>query len=52
MFALSSGQKQLIDTMRDEVRRLELIATDMETATLLTAGRVLGAQAASLYQGR
>ena len=51
MFALSSGQKQLIDTMRDEVRRLGLIATDMETATLLTAGRVLGAQAASLCLG-
>ena len=51
MFALSSGQKQLIDAMRDEVRRLGLIATDMETATLLTAGRVLGAQAASLCLG-
>jgi uridine phosphorylase len=51
MFALSSGQKQLIGTMRDEVRRLGLIATDMETATLLTAGRVLGAQAASLCLG-
>jgi uridine phosphorylase len=51
MFALSSGQKQLIDAMRDEVKRLGLIATDMETATLLTAGRVLGAQAASLCLG-
>ena len=39
MFALSSGQKQLIDAMRDEVKRLGLIATDMETATLLTAGQ-------------
>ena len=40
-----------IDAMRDEVKRLGLIATDMETATLLTAGRVLGAQAASLCLG-
>ena len=51
MFALSSGQKQPIDAMRDEVKRLGLIATDMETATVLTAGRILGAQAASLCLG-
>ncbi len=51
MFALSSGQKQMIDRLRDEIRRLGLIATDMETATLLTAGRVLGARAASLCLG-
>jgi uridine phosphorylase len=51
MFALSSGEKRPIDAMRDEVKRLGLIATDMETATLLTAGRVLGAQAASLCLG-
>ena len=51
MFALSSGQAQMIDGMREEVRRLGLIATDMETATLLTAARVLGARAASLCLG-
>jgi uridine phosphorylase len=51
MFALSSGEKRPIDAMRDEVKRLGLIATDMETATILTAGRVLGAQAASLCLG-
>ena len=51
MFALSSGEKHMIDGMREEVRRLGLIATDMETATLLTAGRVLGAQTASLCLG-
>jgi uridine phosphorylase len=50
MFALSSGQL-LIDAMFDEIKRLGLIAIDMETATLLTAGRVLGAQAASLCLG-
>ena len=51
MFALSAGEKQMIDGLRDEVRRLGLIATDMETATLLTAGRVLGARTASLCLG-
>ena len=51
MFALSDGEKRLIDGLRDEIRRLGLIATDMETATLLTAGRVLGAQVASLCLG-
>ena len=51
MFALSSGQARMIDGMREEIGRLGLIATDMETATLLTAGRVLGARAASLCLG-
>ena len=51
MFALDDGEKRLIDGLRDEIRRLGLIATDMETATLLTAGRVLGAQVASLCLG-
>jgi len=51
MFALSAGEKKMIDGMREEIRRLRLIATDMETATLLTAGRVLGARAASLCLG-
>lgn len=51
MFALSQGEKQMIDGMRDQIRRLGLIATDMETATLLTAGRILGAQTASLCLG-
>jgi uridine phosphorylase len=51
MFALSSGQKRVIDATREEMMRLGLIATDMETATLLTAGRVLGAKAASLCLG-
>jgi uridine phosphorylase len=41
----------VIEGLRDEIRRLGLIATDMETATLLTAGRVLGARTASLCLG-
>jgi uridine phosphorylase len=51
MFVLSAGEKKMIDGLRDETRRLGLIATDMETATLLTAGRVLGARTASLCLG-
>ena len=41
----------MIDKVRGETRRLGLIATDMETATLLTAGRILGARMASLCLG-
>jgi uridine phosphorylase len=48
MFALSAGERRMIESLRDDIRRLGLIATDMETATLLTAGRVLGARVASL----
>jgi uridine phosphorylase len=51
MFALSPAQKEKIEGARAEVRRLGLIATDMETATLLTAGRILGARTASLCLG-
>ena len=51
MFALASGDRSMIEATRDEVRRLGLIATDMETATILTAGRMLGARAASLCIG-
>lgn len=51
MFALSPAEKEKIEATRAGVRRLGLIATDMETATLLTAGRILGARAASLCIG-
>ncbi len=51
MFALSSGERRMVDATRDEVRRLGLIATDMETATVLTAGRMVGARVASLCLG-
>ena len=51
MFALSAGETRMIEAMREEIRRLGLIATDMETATLLTAGRALGARVASLCLG-
>jgi uridine phosphorylase len=51
MFALSSVEVARVEPMREQVRRLRLIATDMETATLLTAGRILGARVASLCLG-
>ena len=51
MFALASDERRMVDVTRDEARRLGLIATDMETATILTAGRMLGARAASLCLG-
>jgi uridine phosphorylase len=51
MFALSSFGKERVESTRAEIRRLGLIATDMETATLLTVGRILGARAASLCLG-
>jgi uridine phosphorylase len=51
MFALSSFDKARVEPTRAQVGRLGLIATDMETATLLTAGRILGARVASLCLG-
>jgi uridine phosphorylase len=48
MFSLSEGQAQPVESLRRDVQRLGLIATDMETATLLVAGRTLGAEVASL----
>jgi uridine phosphorylase len=48
MFSLSGGQAQPVEALRHEAQQLDLIATDMETATLLVAGRRLGAEVASL----
>jgi uridine phosphorylase len=48
MFSLHAGQTQPVEALRAEAHRLGLIATDMETATLLVAGRILGAEVASL----
>src|SRR5271156_4859734 len=39
MDALAAGEKQMLAGMREQIGRLGLIPTDMETATLLTAGR-------------
>jgi uridine phosphorylase len=48
MFALDADGRGPIERVRTEMERLRLIAVDMETAALLTAGRVLGARASSL----
>jgi uridine phosphorylase len=48
MFALSDGERRPIEALKADIRRLGLIATDMETAALLTAGRVIGARVSSL----
>ena len=50
-FALSEGEAKMIDKTREETQRLGLIATDMETAPLMIAGRMLGAKVASLCLG-
>ena len=51
MFALTAGQKPTVDARRAEIVGMKLIATDMETATLLVEARVLGASASSLCLG-
>jgi len=48
MFALDADRRGPIESVRAEMHRLRLLAIDMETATLLTAGRVLGARTSSL----
>jgi uridine phosphorylase len=48
MFALEPYRRTRIEGLRAELRRLSIVAVDMETAALLTAARVLGARAASL----
>ena len=48
MFALAGDRRAMIDTLKADIARLRLIGTDMETAALLTAGRVLGARVSSL----
>jgi uridine phosphorylase len=48
MFALDDGERRPIETLKATIQKLGLIATDMETSALLTAGRVLGARVSSL----
>ncbi len=51
MFALSEGRRSVVEALRDDARRMRLIAFDMETAALLTAGRILGASVGSFCLG-
>jgi uridine phosphorylase len=48
MFALSGERRELIGKLKEDIRRLGLIGTDMETSALLTAARILGVRASTL----
>ena len=48
MFGLSGESRKMVDKLKDDITRLGLIGTDMETSALLTAARVLGARASTL----
>jgi uridine phosphorylase len=48
MFALSGERRQMIGKLKEDIRRLGLIGTDMETSALLTAARILGVRASTL----
>lgn len=48
MFGLSGERRSMIDTLKQDIRRLGLIGTDMETSALLTAARILGVRASTL----
>ncbi|HEY1719717.1 MAG TPA: nucleoside phosphorylase [Magnetospirillaceae bacterium] len=51
MFSLDGGERGMVDGLRDDIRRYNLIAADMETSALLVAGRILGARVGSLCLG-
>jgi uridine phosphorylase len=48
MFGLSGERREMIGKLKDDIKRLGLIGTDMETSALLTAARILGARASTL----
>ncbi|MBE2274840.1 MAG: nucleoside phosphorylase [Rhodobacteraceae bacterium] len=48
MFGISDGSRSLIQTLKDDIHRMGLIGTDMETSALLVAARILGARAGCL----
>lgn len=48
MFALSGERREMIGKLKEDIRRLGLIGTDMETSALLTAARILGVRASTL----
>ncbi|MCA0273933.1 MAG: nucleoside phosphorylase [Proteobacteria bacterium] len=48
MFGISSGSRSLIQSLKDDIHRMGLIGTDMETSALLVAARILGARAGCL----
>ncbi|QND46138.1 nucleoside phosphorylase (plasmid) [Rhizobium lusitanum] len=48
MFGLSGERRSIIETLKQDIQRLGLIGTDMETSALLTAARILGVRASTL----
>lgn len=48
MFGISDGSRSLIQKLKDDIARMGLIGTDMETSALLVAARILGARAGCL----
>ena len=48
MFGLSGQRREMIGKLKDDIKRLGLIGTDMETSALLTAARILRVRASTL----
>ena len=48
MFDLSGERRAVIESLKQDIRRMGLVGTDMETSALLTAARILGARASTL----
>lgn len=48
MFGLSGARREMIGELKRDIERMGLIGTDMETAALLVAARMLGARASTL----
>lgn len=48
MFGLSGKRREMIGQLKEDIERMGLIGTDMETSALLTAARVLGARCSTL----
>ncbi|SMH56330.1 uridine phosphorylase [Mesorhizobium australicum] len=48
MFGLSGARREMIGKLKQDIERMGLIGTDMETSALLTAARILGARCSTL----
>lgn len=48
MFGLSGERRSIIEALKQDIQKLGLIGTDMETSALLTAARILGVRASTL----
>jgi len=48
MFGLSGSRREMIGTLKQDIERMGLIGTDMETSALLVAARILRARASTL----